>query len=140
MTEYELQALTVAMTANIIELTSMQGSYIAIYLSVVFAFIAASHVAGRDLNKLQTTVATVLFCIICVWLVNRITQVGMGMNFLIELNNTDNIAPLLERKGGERSAQSEASIIRVIVTGGVWSLGMLGALVFLWDVRHSKKN
>jgi hypothetical protein len=136
MTDYEIRDLASTMTANIIEMTSIQGSYIAIYLSVVFAFIAASYVAGRDLNKLQTTVSTLLFCVVCAWLVNRITAIGLGINFLIELNNENNITKILE--GRDMSPANQASIARVLVTGGVWSLGMLGALVFLWDVRHRR--
>mgnify|MGYP001823211600 CR=1 FL=1 len=134
MTDYEIRDIAGTMTANIIAMTGMQASYIGIYLSVVFAFIAASYVAGRDLNRLQTTVATLLFCVVCSWLVYRIAAIGMGINFLIELNNETNLKQLLEDTGGE--FQSEGSIARVIVTSVIWSLGMFGALVFLWDVRH----
>ena len=63
MTEYELRELAQAMTNNIIALSDQQASYIAIYVSIVFAFIASSYVAGTKLNKVQTTVATALFCI-----------------------------------------------------------------------------
>ena len=134
MTEYEIRDVAGTMSVNIIELTGMHARYMGIYLSVVFAFFAASYVAGRDLNRLQTTVATLLFCIVCSWLVYRIAAIGMGIIFLIELNNETNLKQLIDDTGGE--LQSEGSIARVIVTSVIWSLGMFGALVFLGDVRH----
>lgn len=54
MKEYEVRDLGASMTSNIIDMAGMQGDYIAIYITVVFAFIAASYVAGREFNKVQT--------------------------------------------------------------------------------------
>ena len=51
MKEYEVRDLGASMTSNIIDMAGMQGDYIAIYITVVFAFIAASYVAGREFNK-----------------------------------------------------------------------------------------
>ncbi len=79
MTEYELRDLTNAITSNIISMSAQQADYIAIYVSIVFAFIAASYVVGREFNKVQTTVATALFCVVCMWLVYRITAIGAGI-------------------------------------------------------------
>jgi hypothetical protein len=138
MTDYEIRDLAATATSNIIELTGMQGDYIAIYLSVVFAFIVASFVAGRDFNKVQTTVATLLFCIVCGWLVNRITMLGLGINFLVDLNSRENLSLLIEEGQGGRDFA--ASGVRVLVTSSIWSLGMVGALIFLWDVRHRKNH
>ena len=122
------------MTENIIEMTGMQGDYIAIYVSVVFAFIAASYIAGRDFNKVQTTVATALFCLVCGWLVYRITMLGLGVNFMIEASNKEIYSQLAEGGSGWRDVI--AGGLRVVITASIWSMGMLGALVFLWDIRH----
>ena len=136
MTEYELRDLGMSMAANIIELTGQQGDYIAIYLSVVFAFIAASYIAARDFNKVQTTVATVLFCLVCSWLVYRITMLGLGVNFMMEVAEKELYSQIVEDGSGWRDGI--AGGFRVVITASVWSLGMVGALVFLWDIRHRK--
>ena len=132
MTEYELRDLAQAMTSNIIGLSDQQASYIAIYVSIVFAFIAASFVAGNKLNKVQTTVATLLFCVTCVWLVHRITMIGLGINFMQSLLQDEALSHL----NTSQTPDYAASLLRVVLTGGIWSLGMLGALIFLWDIRH----
>jgi len=134
MTEYEIRDLGASMTENIIEMTGMQGDYIAIYVSVVFAFIASSYIAGRDFNKVQTTVATALFCLVCGWLVYRITMLGLGVNFMIEASNKEIYSQLAEGGSGWRDVI--AGGLRVVITASIWSMGMLGALVFLWDIRH----
>ena len=138
MTDYEIRDLAATAASNIIELTSMQGDYIAIYLSVVFAFIVASYVAGRYFNKVQTTIATLLFCIVCGWLVHRITMLGVGINFLVDLNSRENLSLLIE--DGQGGRDFAASGVRVLVTSSIWSLGMVGALIFLWDVRHRQNH
>ena len=132
MTEYELRDLAQAMTSNIIELSGQQASYIAIYVSIVFAFIAASYVAGNKLNKVQTTVATLLFSVTCVWLVHRITMIGFGINFMQSLLQDEALSHLNEGLTPEHAI----SVLRVVLTGSIWSLGMFGALIFLWDIRH----
>jgi hypothetical protein len=132
MTDYETRDIAAAITANIIGLSDQQASFIAIYVTIVFAFIAASYVAGNKLNKVQTTVATALFCVTCIWLVHRITLIGLGINFMQTILQDQTLSLLDVAPGPEHSA----STLRVVVTGGIWSLGMVGALIFLWDIRH----
>ncbi len=134
MTEYELRDLTNSITSNIISMSAQQADYIAIYVSIVFAFIAASYVVGREFNKVQTTVATALFCVVCLWLVYRITTIGIGISFMIEVNNREYISSLVE--DGKQFRDVIEGDVRVWLTGAVWSLGVVGALVFLWDIRH----
>ena len=132
MTEYELPDLSQAITSNMIELSDQQASYIAIYVSIVFAFIAASYVAGSKLNKVQTTVATLLFSVTCIWLVHRITMIGLGINFMQSRLEDAALSPVNEGLTPEHAV----GILQVVLTGSIWSLGMFGALIFLWDIRH----
>ena len=131
MTEYEQRDLAQGIASNTIELSGQQASFIAIYVSIVFAFIAASYVAGSKLNKVQTTVATLLFMITSIWLVHRITMIGFGINLMqsrltdMALSNLNEVPP-----------EHTVSVLQVALTGSIWSLGMLGALIFLWDIRH----
>jgi hypothetical protein len=138
MEEYEIRDLGASMTSNIIEMAGMQGDYIAIYISVVFAFIAASYVVGREFNKVQTTVATGLFCLVCFWLVYRITMFGVGINFMMEVSNKDIYSQIAEEGSGWRDVVEGG--YRVVITAAIWSLGMIGALIFLWDIRHRQNS
>jgi hypothetical protein len=138
MTEYEVRDLGASFAANILEMGGMQGEYISIYITVVFAFIAAAYVVGRDLNKLQTTVATILFCLVCLWLVYRITILGIGINFMMEASKHELLSQFGEGRTEWRDIVSGGH--RVVITASIWSLGMLGALVFLWNIRHEKEE
>lgn len=132
MTEYELRDLAQGITSNMIGLSDQQASFIAIYVSIVFAFIAASYVAGSKLNKIQTTVATLLFSVTCIWLVHRITMIGFGINVLQSRLKEAALSHLNEGLTPEHAV----SVLQVALTGSIWSLGMFGALIFLWDIRH----
>ena len=136
MNTYELRDIAQAMTANIIGLSDQQASYTAIYVSIVFAFIAASYVTGNNLNRVQTTVATALFCFTCIWLVHRIAMIGIGINYMQSMLQETTLSQL---NPGERP-EHLASTLRVVLTGGIWSLGMVGALIFLWDIRHRNRE
>lgn len=134
MTEYEVAEIAQGMSANIIALTTQQNDVIGIYVSIVFAFIAASHVTGKELSKVRTTVATGLFCVVCFWLVWRITQLGLGINYM-----QDMVATHLNEQNIPTDQLWRDGIgggLRVLFTVSVWSLGMVGGLVFLWDIRH----
>ncbi len=132
MTEYELRDLSQAITSNMIGLSDQQASYIGIYVSIVFAFIAASYVAGSKLNKVQTTVATLLFSVTCIWLVHRIAMIGLGLNVMQSLLQDAALSHLNEGIKPEHAV----GVLQVVLTGSIWSLGMFGALIFLWDIRH----
>ena len=134
MNEYETAEIAQAMSANIIALSTQQHDVIGIYVSIVFAFIAASHVTGKELSRIRTTVATALFCIVCIWLVWRITQLGLGINYFQDTV----VAHLNEQNIGidQMWADGISGGLRVLFTVAVWSLGMFGGLVFLRDIRH----
>lgn len=83
MTEYEASDRLLSLSANIVAMNDAQASHIAIYLSVVFGFIAAAYVAGAKLTKFQATIAYVLFSIFAAVEIFRIVSYGVGMNILI---------------------------------------------------------
>ena len=140
MNEYQLRDIGQQMTANMLSMSSQQGDYIAIYVSVVFAFIAATYVAGREFNRVQTTIATALFCMVCLWLVYRITMLGLGINFMLEIAEREFVAKLNAPSDAPSWEEALEGNLRVLLTAGVWSLGMIGALIFLWDVRHRRPD
>jgi len=107
-----------------------QASHIAIYLSVVFGFIAAAYVAGAKLTKFQSAIAYVLFSLFAAVEIFRIVSYGVGMNILI-----------LQAKewGSTINALTIDPQTRLIITTLLWSVGAIGALLFMWSVRNPKK-
>jgi len=129
MTEYEVSDRLLSLSANIIAMNDAQASHIAIYLSVVFGFIAAAYVAGAKLTKLQAIIAYVVFSLFAAVEVFRIVSYGVGMNML-----------LLQAKewGSTINALTMDPQTRLIVTTLLWSVGAIGALLFMWSVRNPK--
>lgn len=130
MTEYEASDRLLSLSANIVAMNDAQASHIAIYLSVVFGFIAAAYVAGAKLTKFQATIAYVLFSIFAAVEIFRIVSYGVGMNILI-----------LQSKewGSTINALTMDPQTRLIITTLLWSVGAIGALLFMWSVRNPKK-
>ncbi len=128
MTEFEQQELSNALADQIIALAQLQASHIAIYLTVVFAYIVAAFAAGKRLTKFQVSVATVLFVVAGLSEIYQIVSTGAGINLLMQTN-----APSY---GAASSFGLEPSF-RMVVTTVVWSTGLVGAIAFMWSVRHS---
>ncbi len=128
MTEFEQQELSNALADQIIALAQLQASHIAIYLTVVFAYIVAAFAAGKRLTKFQVSVATVLFVGAGLVEIYQIVSTGAGISFLMQTNASSYGAP---------SSFGLEPSYRLAVTTVVWSTGLVGAIAFMWSVRHS---
>jgi ABC-type dipeptide/oligopeptide/nickel transport system permease component len=132
MTEFETLQQVHEMTEHLIGLQSAQASYIAIYLTGIFAFILAAHTAGRNLTRFQVSICYSLFSLFSFIIATRIIALGSGMNELL--------LDLYEMEG--TSARSRYQLLdenlRLILATVVWSFGGFSALAFMWSVRHSK--
>ena len=126
--------LITALSANAIELNNGQASYIAIYLTAIFAYIIAAYSAGRNLTRFQVFISNTLFCLFAFVIVTRIVGLGLGMNIL-----TGEIAKLGGRVNVDQFAIVDQSL-RVWVSSALWTSGVLFALAFMWSVRHPKKE
>jgi hypothetical protein len=122
------------LSANAIELNNGQASYIAIYLTAIFAYIIAAYSAGRNLTRFQVFISNTLFCLFAFVIVTRIVGLGLGMNIL-----TGEIAKLGGRVNVDQFAIVDQSL-RVWVSSALWTSGVLFALAFMWSVRHPKKE
>ena len=130
MTEYELTDRLQSLASNIIAMNSAQASHIAIYLSVVFGFIVAAYIAGEKLTRFQASISYVIFTLFSLLEIFRIVAYGLGTNALV-------------RQGIEWGANIEGSFVmdpqlRIILSTMLWSVGTIGALLFMWSVRHPK--
>lgn len=131
MTQYEIDDRLLQLGSNIIELNAVQASHIAIYLSVVFGFIAAAYVAGAKLTRFQAGITYVVFTLFSVFEISRIVAYGLGVNMLVKQG---------AEWGSGFDGQYIDPTIRIIVGTGLWSVGAIGALLFMWSVRHPKKE
>jgi len=128
MTEFEQQELSSALADQIIALAQLQASHIAIYLTVIFAYIVAAFAAGRRLTRFQVSVASVLFVGAGLIEIYQIVSTGAGISLLMQTNAS--------HYGGPSSFGLEPSY-RMVVTTVVWSMGVVGGIAFMWSVRHS---
>jgi uncharacterized protein (DUF486 family) len=129
MTEYEMADRVQTLASNIIALHAVQASHIAIYLSVVFGFIGAAYLAGAKLTRLQAGITYVVFALFSVFEISRIVFYGLGANALIKQG--------MEWGVGDDGQYIDPTI-RIIMGTGLWSVGAIGALLFMWSVRHPK--
>jgi hypothetical protein len=121
-----------AIIDNLIGLQDAQASYIAIYLSGIFAFLLASHSAKLKMTRFQVVISSLIFslfaCVISVWII----AFGAGTNvMLLDLAEVHDVANL----GRYRVLDPSARPTIVVV---VWSIGPIAALAFMWSVRHPK--
>lgn len=128
MTELERQSLSDALTSHTIELAQLQASHIAIYLTIVFAFIIAAFAAGKRLTSVQVRVATILFIIAGFFEVYQIVSVNVGIYFLTQVNAAEY---------GATTSFVMPLALRVTLNTLLWSSGVIGALIFMWNVRKS---
>ncbi len=131
MTEYEASDRLMSVASNIIAMNEAQASHIAIYLSAVFAFIVASYVAGSKLTRLQATIAYTLFTLFAALEVFRIVSFGVGTNSLLETSVA---------WGSEAQVLIMDPALRIVLTTSLWSIGGIGALLFMWSIRRNKNE
>jgi len=132
MTEWELSQELHAVAELLIDLQGVQASYIAIFLSGIFAFILAAHTAGDNLSRFQATISCLVFSLFSLVIGLRIVSLGAGINQLM--------LDAAEIQGPVQMARYEMldASLRLYVASIVWSLGPITALAFMWSVRHPK--
>lgn len=131
MTEYEASDRLMSLASNIIAMNDVQASHIAIYLSAVFAFIVASYVAGSKLTKFQAVIAYTLFTLFAAMEVFRIVSFGVGTNSLLETS---------VEWGSDAQVIIMDPTLRIVLTTFLWSIGGIGALLFMWSIRRTKNE
>ena len=132
MTELERLEQVHAITEHLIGLQDAQASFIAIFLTGVFAFILAAHSAGSKLTTFQVTICSTVFILFAFVIGLRIITFGIGMNeMMLELNNYRPAA-------GRERFELVDSTVRLAIACIVWASGPIVALLFMWSVRHAK--
>ena len=132
MTEWETVQQLHAFTEHIIALQDAQASYIAIYLSGIFAFLLAAHSAGVKMTRFQVTISNLIFSLFAFVIGVRIIAFGAGINGMM--------LDVSEIQGASFLGQYQIldPSLRQIIAVIVWSIGPIAALAFMWSVRHAK--
>ena len=125
MTEAEITARE-AIFQSVIAAGDLQASYVAIYLTLVFAYISFAFLAGKELTRVQVSILTIVFVAAAIYIVLNIVGIGYGA--------------ILKR--AQLAAYSEARMYSPPLSQEMWdgallwSLGILAACIFMWDRRR----
>lgn len=126
MTEAEITAREM-MLQSAVAMGDLQASHVAIYLTLVFAYMSFAYLAGRELSRIQLASVTTVFIAATVSEIPNIVHLGAGA--------------VLQRN--QLAAYSDVEIIEPIMSQTNWdailiySLGIVAACLFMWDRRRS---
>jgi hypothetical protein len=124
MTEYELAELINGITSNIIA-----GQ--AVFLSILSAYLIVAYSAGKNLTPYQVGFINFIF-IAFVYVGFQSQLVLMGQIFGYS-------GDLAELRGTEARFKSSGEVVRWLMVGIRLFMGV-GALLFMWHVRHPKTD
>ena len=116
-----------AVTQSAIAMGDVQASHIAIYLTMIFAYISVAYIAGNKLTRLQLYATTFVF-------------VAASAREVV------NIAALASAAQLKTSQLADLDHSVITPLGGfsiwypilIWSTGLFASIIFMWSVRHPK--
>jgi len=129
MTEYELITAHEMLAQSNFALADVQASYVAIYLSMVFAYSTVAYVAGKQLSKVQVYIATFVYMTASLYVVGTIVFMTIGS---IEYQKR------AEELFVHETPRLEEVSLMLWMDGLVWPLLMIASLIFMWYVRREK--
>ena len=127
MVDHEMIASREAITQTALAMGDVQASHIAIYLTMIFAYISVAYIAGTKLTRLQLALTSFVF-------------VAASAREVIS------IAALTAAASGKLAALSEIGVDTQAAARSfsmwypilIWSTGIFASLVFMWSSRHPK--
>ena len=136
MTEYEIADLALSNTAllqNQISIIQAHGSMIisnlTLFYSLVFGYLLAAYIVGKQLTTTQTIILSLLYLAAVIY--NRVSALEVFMAYISSINT-------LEEMAGQpipRVTATEGSLALITV---FVILSILASLFFMWSVRHPK--
>ena len=117
------------MVQSSIALADLQASYIAIYLTMVFAYTTVAYVAGKQLSRLQVFIATLVYVVASFYVVGIIVSLTMSL-----IRYHERIVEL----GVLETSYVDETKVTLWADSIVWPLLMAASLVFMWNVRREK--
>lgn len=123
MTEYEILDIVETVNGNTISATG-------VYFSVLTAYLLVAYVAGLKLTRYQVAFINTVFLFYNVVAASNIAVMTQTRIALTQR--------LLDMSGQERMVSDEASAALMSVFILMRIMLVLGAVVFMWQVRHPK--
>lgn len=125
MTEYEISDLMATYTSNLI-----QGQ--AIFITIFTAYVAVAYTTGRELSSFQVTFINICF-------VTFMALAAQGGTFSLEqiFLYSQQLAELQQTTAGDSEA---LRVVGRTMFFGVRILLVIGAMIFMWQVRHSVRQ
>jgi hypothetical protein len=131
MLDYEMIAAREAIGQTAAAVGDVQASHVAIYLTVLFAYVSVAYLAGQKLTRFQLAIVTFLF----VTVAGREVVVIAAMGRLIRVKTLQ----LVEVYG---NAPAQGILLgagdSILWPVAMWSTGIAASLLFMWSVRHPK--
>ena len=125
MTEYEIMDLAETINGNSITATG-------VYFSILTAYLLVAYFAGDKLTKYQVAFINLVFIFY-----NLVAAINLFSMVRVRLDLSER---LLEMSGEARLFSHEAGIVIISVFVLMRLMLVLGALVFMWQVRHPKAD
>jgi uncharacterized membrane protein len=136
MTEYEIADLALSNTA----LIQNQASYIqangsliisnlTLFYSLVFGYLLAAYIVGKQLTTTQITILSLLYLAAVIY--NRISALEIFIGYIASFNTLEEMVGQPIPRG--TATEWSLALITVFVI-----LSILASLFFMWSVRHPK--
>ncbi len=120
MTEYEIVDVISNATSNMLAAQ-------ALFITIVSAYVVVAYSVGKDLTTYQVSFVNVGFLLFVVISI----QSALGLTGQISLH--------VEKLNEYRDVEGSASIaLTTAILVGVRAILIIGALIFMWQVRHPK--
>ena len=123
MNEYELYEIVVGFTGN------LEQSTLAVLISLLSAYLVLAYAVGTKLTRFQ-----VLFISICF----TVVYIGVLQAQMFYLDETLQLAGRLEAIREQSSIAEGTGGVSMVIFVAIRILFLLGALYFMWNVRHTE--
>jgi hypothetical protein len=136
MTAYEIADLALSNTAliqNQVSIIQANGSGIisnlTLFYSLVFGYLLAAYIVGKQLTTTQTIILSLLYLAAVIY--NRISAFEIYLAYIYSFNTLEEMAGQPMPRG--TATEGSLALITVFVI-----LSILASLFFMWSVRHPK--
>ena len=129
MSEYDPINTHELMVQSTIALAELQASYIAIYLTMVFAYTTVAYIAGKQLSKVQVFIATFVYLLASFYVVALI--VSMTASMVVYQERIKELGIVVVSRVDETTISLWVDVV-------VWPSLMAASLIFMWNVRREK--
>lgn len=144
MTEYELHELQMMRWEQFSMQYDLILTLITLYLTMIFAYLAAAHFTGRDLSRFQAAILSSVFTIASLFTMYQVMGLIAGMSFWGE-QLAQGYFLMAETLDKPEISELGQDVLKDSVIGWeeglialIGLLGVLVSLLFMWNVRRPR--